>query len=374
MTQQTRVNIKAKVNSASIRRERRNGRDVIIVPSATLPDNVVMNGVRYPAEEIARSYASLNRTPAPLGHPTVEGAFVSAKDPEGLARGWVGAWNENVRRENGRVYLDKVIDVEQASQLNGGKAVLAAIDKGEPIHTSTGLYAVFEPVTNATDGAQYTARDIVFDHDAILIGEEGAATPAQGVGMMVNKAVAPDGAQVSVVNSSMTDDADRQIDWAVMDLARAVERRKQAGAMERFKTAIMEALGLAEREPQTEEKEKAMAVSEEQFKALSDEVKALSDGMKTVVANAIADAVKPLIDAQAALAANAKAAEDAELADLRAKIVKANLLDEAAAGELTINAARALAKAATPGKAAALNGAFVPASAAADVFTLPKET
>jgi hypothetical protein len=374
MTQQTRVNIKAKANSASIRRERRDGRDVIIVPSATLPDNVVMNGVRYPAEEIARSYAGLNRTPAPLGHPTVEGAYVSAKDPEGLARGWVGAWSENVRRENGRVYLDKVIDVEQASQLNGGKAVLAAIDKGEPIHTSTGLYAIFEPVTNATDGAQYTARDIVFDHDAILIGQEGAATPAQGVGMMVNKAVAPDGAQVSVVNSSMTDDADRQIDWAVMDLARAVERRKQAGAMERFKTAIMEALGLAEREPQTEEKEKAMAVSEEQFKALSDEVKALSDGMKTVVANAIADAVKPLIDAQAALAANAKAAEDAELADLRAKIVKANLLDEAAAGELTVNAARALAKAATPGKAAALNGAFVPASAAADVFTLPKET
>ena len=26
-----------------------------------------------------------------------------------------------------------------------------------------------------------------FDHDAILLGEEGAATPSQGVGMMVNK-------------------------------------------------------------------------------------------------------------------------------------------------------------------------------------------
>jgi hypothetical protein len=366
---QTRVNIKAKVNSASIRRERRNGRDVIIVPSATLPDNVVMNGVRYPAEEIARSYASLNRTPAPLGHPTVEGAFVSAKDPEGLARGWVGAWNENVRRENGRVYLDKVIDVEQASQLTGGKAVLAAIDKGEPIHTSTGLYAIFEPVTNATDGAQYTARDIVFDHDAILIGEEGAATPAQGVGMMVNKAVAPDGAQVSVVNSSMTEDADRQIDWAVMDLARAVERRKQAGAMERFKTAIMEALGLAERNPEAEQQKDANMADEKQLEALSATVNTLSESVAAIAAN-----LKTLTDAQAALAANAKAAEDAELADLRARIVKANLLDETAAGELTINAARALAKAATPGKAAALNGAFVPASAAADVFTLPKET
>lgn len=356
---QTRVNIRTAVNAASIRRERRAGRDVIVVPSATLPDDIVMNEVRYPADEIERSFATLSNTPAPLGHPMIEGAFVSARDPRGMVRGFVGAWNENVRRENGRVYMDKVIDVEFAGQLTGGKAVLNAIDKGEPIHTSTGLYAVMEPLTN-DDAAKYVARDIVFDHDAILLGEEGAATPEQGVGMLVNKAVAPDGEQVTVINSSFEENADRQMDWAMMALLDAVEYRKKAGMVERLKSAVMGVLGLSEREPQTEEEDEAMAVSEEQFKALSDEVKTLSDSMKDVVANAVTEAVKPLIDAQAEMTANQKARDDAELADLRAKIVKANLMDEAAAGELTLNAAKALAKKAEPGKAAPVGNGATP--------------
>jgi len=131
------VNIQSVANVKAARREKRNGRDVVIVPSATLPDNIVMNGIRYPADEIEKSYVSLNRTPAPLGHPMINGNFISARDPEGINIGYIGAWNENVRRENGRVFLDKVIDVDVANRSAGGKAVLAAIDAGEAIHTST---------------------------------------------------------------------------------------------------------------------------------------------------------------------------------------------------------------------------------------------
>jgi len=112
---QTRVNIRATVNAAKIRRERRNGRDVIIVPSATLPDGVVMNKIRYNAPAIEKGFGSLEGTPAPLGHPNIDGQFVSASDPRGMVRGFVGAYNENVRRENGRVLIDKVIDVVYAS-------------------------------------------------------------------------------------------------------------------------------------------------------------------------------------------------------------------------------------------------------------------
>lgn len=377
MSKLTRVNVTAKVNTATIRRERRAGRDVIIVPSATLPDNIVMNGVRYPAEEIARSFNSLNRTPAPLGHPSVEGAFVSAKDPEGLARGWIGAWNENVRRETdpatgrSRVYLDKVIDVEQASQLTGGKAVLAAIEKGEPIHTSTGLYAMMEPLQDAPDGAEMLARDIVFDHDAILLGEAGAATPEQGVGMLVNKAVSPTGEQVTVINSSMEDDAEERVDWAVGYLAEALERRKKAGALSRMKTAIMEALGLSGeysgREPEATQQKDAYMADEKQLEALSATVNALTESVAQ-----IAQGLKTLTDAQAAQAQAIANQEQVELADLRAKIIKANLLDEAAAAELTINAARALAKAAVPGKAAPIANGILP-QPQADGFKLPKQ-
>ena len=63
--------------------------------------------------------------------------------------------------------------------------MLEAINRGEPIHTSTGIFLNVEDSGVSEYG--YIAKDMYFDHDAILLGEEGAATPSQGVGMMVNK-------------------------------------------------------------------------------------------------------------------------------------------------------------------------------------------
>lgn len=359
MPKQVRVNIRSVANVAAVRKEKRNGRDVVIVPSATLPDDIVMNEIMYPKGEIAKSFATLNRTPAPLGHPTINGKFVSARDPEGINIGWIGAWNENVRQEKGRVLLDKVIDVERANQSEGGKAVLAAIEKGEPVHTSTGLLCMLD-AANGDVPYKHTARDIVFDHDAILLGEEGAATPEQGVGMLVNAKGEQE--EIEVINSIM-EDADRDMDWAVESLARALERRQKAGVLERMKTAILEALGLSEREPSLNNQENDMAVSDEQFKTLSEKVDTLSDALKpealaTAIGNAVTTALKPVLDAQAELVANAKAKDDAEHAELVTKVVKANLLDEATAKATPLNTLRALAPKAEPGRAATLNGAM----------------
>lgn len=356
MSKQARINIRTSVNNKAIRRERRNGRDVIIVPSATLPDGVVMNKVRYPAAAIEKGFGSLEGKPAPLGHPNIEGLFVSASDPRGMVRGFIGAWNENVRRENGRVLLDKVIDVEYANQLAGGRAVVEAIDKGEPIHTSTGLYCTLSELTNDNE-ADFEAADLVFDHDAILLGEEGAATPAQGVGMLVNKAVSKDGTEIQLINSAL-EDAERELDWAADYAARAAEKLDRIPLIERIKTAILDAIRGAEREPSLNNKEIDMAVSDEQFKALSDEVKTLSDSVKGIgesITNAVTEAVKPLTDNLATIQNEQKSKDEAELNDLREKIVEANILDETEAKELTLNAARALAKKAEPGKAASLH-------------------
>lgn len=361
--QQVRVNIRSTVvNAATIRKEKRNGRDVIIVPSATLPDDVVMNGILYPADEIEKSFKGLERTPAPLGHPEINGKFVSASDPEGINQGWIGAWNENVRRENGRVFLDKVIDVERANESDGGRRVLDAIEKGKPVHTSTGLYALMEAANGDVD-YKYVARDIVWDHDAILLDEQGAATPEQGVGMLVNKK--GEHVKVEVINSSLDDAFDHEIDWAGTRLVEAVRRKADASKWQELKTRILEALGLtnSERSPSINQKEDDMAVSDEQFKALSDEVKTLSESLKPdalaqAIGNAVAAAVKPLTDANEAILANQKAKDEAELEGLRKTIVEANLLDEDGAKELTLNAARKLAERAKPGSAAPLNPAF----------------
>ncbi len=355
---QVRVNVRSLANVKAVRKEKRNGRDVVIVPSATLPDDVVMNGILYPADEIEKSYLSLNRKPAPLGHPTINGKFVSASDPEGINLGYIGAWNENVRREGGRVWLDKVIDVEVANRSEGGKAVLAAIEAGGPVHTSTGLLCTLD-MANADADHKHVARNMFFDHDAILLGEEGAATPAQGVGMLVNSK--GEEKEIQVINSSLTDAADQEIDWAGTRLVEALMRRKNAGAWDKMKAAILEALGFSEREPSTNKKEDDMSVSDEQFKSLSDEVKTLSEGMGKIgetISNAVTAALKPVLDQQEAMVANQKAQEEAEIADLVGKVVKANLLDEETAKATPLNTLRALAPKADPGKAAAFNSAY----------------
>ena len=188
------VNVTSKVNSKAIRRDQHNGREHWVVPSYTLPANVVMNGGLYPASEIDQHYSGLEGTLAPLGHPQVNGQFVSAFSPEGLNVGYVGAWNKNVKKSGNRVYVEKWIDTEVAKRTDDGKRLLErleALEKGEdvpPIHTSV---AVFLEELEANDeqkaqGASWVAKIHAMDHDAILLDEVGAATPEQGVGMMVN--------------------------------------------------------------------------------------------------------------------------------------------------------------------------------------------
>ncbi|HBL4691269.1 hypothetical protein INP82_24080 [Citrobacter sedlakii] len=188
------VNITTKVNSQSIRRETYNGREHLVLPSYTLPANVVMNGGLYTAEEIDAHYQGLEGTLAPLGHPQVNGQFVSAFSPEGINAGHIGAWNRNVKKSGNRVYLEKWVDVARAGESEGGKELLervAAIERGEdvpPIHTSVAAFLdQLEPnEQQRATGAEWVAKIHSMDHDAILLHEVGAATPEQGVGLMVN--------------------------------------------------------------------------------------------------------------------------------------------------------------------------------------------
>lgn len=358
---QVRINIRSAVNNSAIRREKRHGRDVIVVPSATLPDNIVMNGskgpVLYPADEIAKGYASLENTLAPLGHPTVEGRFVSASDPVGLALAYVGAHNENVRRENGRVLMDKVIDVEVANQSDRGKRLLNAIDEKKPIHTSTGLLARMEVANGQSHN--YVARDMVFDHDAILLDEPGAATPEDGVGIFVNAA----GDEMEVINSMIDDIADRELDWAADSALRAVEQLERAPLIEKIKDAIKAAVrGVVT--PETKPQKESLSVNEEHFKALSDKVESLANAQADIgktVSDAIAAALKPVLDHQEQLANAAKVEADAKHADLVSQVVNSGILDEATAKLADATVLDALINANKPRGTTMLNSAFKPA-------------
>ena len=212
------VTIVNKVNNAAIRRIKNERGDLVyVVPSYTLPDNCVMNGGLYPAEEIANSYQTLEDTPCPAGHPMdADGNFITANSPDGILYYQCGIFNKNVQRVQDdkygyRVYVEKHIHVPTAMQTERGRRIIEAIDKNQPIHTSTGvLLNRINESGVAPNGKEYTwiASGMSFDHDAILLDEDGAATPDDGVGMMVNanliKQVNREGQTLSV-NSATVD-------------------------------------------------------------------------------------------------------------------------------------------------------------------------
>lgn len=204
------------INREAVTRETIDGIEHIIVKSSTLPDNIVMNGILYPANEIAKGFETLELTHAPIEHPVdSNGHFMSAGDPRAIPNFYAGAYNANVRRENGRVHIDKHINVSEAIKTDRGKRLLDRIEELEtndnprPIHTSVGVFITVDETdgvqTNA-DGDEYTliASDMVFDHDAILLDSVGAAQPHQGVGVAVNK----EGKELRV-NTFMLDSGDK---------------------------------------------------------------------------------------------------------------------------------------------------------------------
>ncbi len=352
------VHVRANL-AGKIRRENRDGRETLILPSYAAKAGTVLNGILYPREELDSSIAGLNRTPAPLGHPTINNKFVPALDPEALARNHVFAWNENPRWDGERIALDVVIDEARANESEGGRKVLNAIEKQEPICTSTGLLCNLEEVKDRAHNA--VARNIEWDHVALLLDEAPAISPEEGVGIFVNSA-SREANETRVINSAIEDDAERELGWAVDQAVRALEKRRKAPIYERAMKALTEAILGPEREPSEQQNKDAdMTVSKEQFDALSGEVKTLSESLSnigTTITEAVANAVKPLTDAQTEALANAKAKDDAEHAELVTKVVTANLLDEPTAKELTLNALRKLGEKVKPGKAAGLNAAF----------------
>lgn len=156
----------------------------------------------------------------------------------------------------------------------------------------------------------------------------------------------------------------RDLDWAVDSAMRAADKLKDAPRHERLKQLLLSLLGLSDEAPETGQVEMNNMADETKLNELTktvDDLKAQMDGIGDKIAEAVTNAVKPLTDNLDEIKANQKEKDDAEKADLVAKIVKANLLDEDAAKELTLNAARKLAEKAKPGKAAPVaNGAYSP--------------
>ncbi|MGT5005378.1 DUF2213 domain-containing protein [Escherichia coli] len=200
------------INASNISTTTINGQEHYVIRGAVpIVDDIVMNGGLYPAEEINNSYLTMERKLMPLGHPMVNGKYVSANDPQAVNDYYAGAWAQNVSKANDKVVMDVYVNKAVADTKPDGKRLIQRLDdmitgnNADPIHVSTGLLLNKEQKAGESKQKKHSwiARNMQFDHIAILLDEPGAGTPEEGVGMFVNA----DGQEGEVENASLIDAA-----------------------------------------------------------------------------------------------------------------------------------------------------------------------
>ncbi|MCO6551503.1 MAG: DUF2213 domain-containing protein [Gilliamella sp.] len=184
------VNSKSKISTQII-----DGKEHIVINDVVpIVDDIVMNGIFYPADEINKSYMTLNDNLMPLDHPRINNEHVSALNPQAINNFYIGAWGRNVRKSNDKVLMDAYIDRKFAESTEKGRMLVNRLDdmmsgkNTTPIHVSTGLTYTPDNQSGTSKGKRYKsiARNMKFDHVAILPDKQGAATPDDGVGIFVN--------------------------------------------------------------------------------------------------------------------------------------------------------------------------------------------
>lgn len=393
------VNIASLVVNSDIRTEVIEGVSFTVIPSKTLPKDVVMNSIMYPSEEVEAAISTLDMSPVTIGHPVVNGKFAPAGDPiSQAAYGILGAHNRvKGKTDDGRWVVEKLIPTEQLQNTERGKKLAEAIKHKRPIHTSTGVYLTKEPEIGVNAmGQEYTSRAKIdrFDHDAILLNERGAATPEQGVGIFVNAKGESEETEVMYVNLSSGDDFSMSSNGMRMKLQDAARKQfnpeedddmwiyvedfnetkaivcqkdkqfaveyKMVGDDIEFVGELkkVESAGFKFTEVIGRIVDKVISVVKSEPSDESQTVNSNREGnevdetkVQEMIANALAakeaekaQAIKDAVEqgVAAALAANAQTQADAEKANLVEQVVNAKLLPEDAAKECGIAALKAM--------------------------------
>ncbi|EJW2020607.1 DUF2213 domain-containing protein [Salmonella enterica] len=200
------------INASNISTTIINGQEHYVIRGAVpIVDDIVMNGGLYLGEEINNSYQTMERKLMPIGHPMVNGKYVSANDPQALNDYYAGAWSQNVSKAGEKTVTDVYINKAVAETKPNGKRLINRLDEmidgtnTDPIHLSTGLLTNKEKKSGESKGKKYSwiARNMQFDHIAILLDETGAGTPEEGVGLFVNA----DGQESDVETASLIEAA-----------------------------------------------------------------------------------------------------------------------------------------------------------------------
>lgn len=164
--------------NAPTRRETIGEIDYLIVPVVALVAGVV-NGELVTPEQIEP--VKWNGVPVPLGHPQVNGVYVSGRTPE-LEAVSPGRFF-NARLENGALKGDIYINLAQASDGEAAEAV-KRFEAGQMVNVSTAYFRDLAEAGGEWGGKVYNgiATNLQPDHLAILLNEDGACSLKDGCG------------------------------------------------------------------------------------------------------------------------------------------------------------------------------------------------
>lgn len=225
MNNKMQVNVLTTINSASNISEQIIDGDPHYVIKNVVPvvDDIVMNSILYPGDEIKKSFHGLDGKPAPYNHPMIDGKYVSASMTRAANQFSVGAWIENSSHDGSKALVDMKVNKVVAERSDKGKELLSRIealrvneDGAEPIQVSTGLLLNRESAKGESKGKKYSAiaRNMEWDHLAILPpGVPGAGTPTDGVGIFSTNGEDIERIVVNLEDSAMADESANKIKW-----------------------------------------------------------------------------------------------------------------------------------------------------------------
>ena len=225
------VMINAKMSKTITKKEIYGAEHIVIENCGSIVSDSVMNGVLYPASELEKlASETVGHIHAPAGHPkNSDGNFISSGSTEGIHQGYIGAISFNYRMSGDRLVRDIAIDPEKAAQSEAGREVLKRIESEQDTDTSTGLLLnLVDEEGFGKDGEPYAQRasNMMLDHDAILLSEQGAAGSDEGVGLFANHKGETVTAKTFDVNAS-TPALSMPLSSADFNEAEAIERIKK---------------------------------------------------------------------------------------------------------------------------------------------------
>lgn len=176
-----------------VRQETLEGRKYTVAPCVMLTEGV-HNGSQgalfYKRKELAKLPVTWNHKPVVVYHPEMNGVAVSACHPVIMESRKVGYILNSVFDD--KLRSETWIENEKADKVD--KRILEALNKGEMMEVSTGLFTDNIPCHGVFNGKEYEyeATNLRPDHLALLPDKKGACSIEDGGGLLQTNAVIED--------------------------------------------------------------------------------------------------------------------------------------------------------------------------------------